>query len=38
MQSSASTVQAYITELPDDRKEAIEQLRKVIKKKYTQGL
>jgi hypothetical protein len=37
MQSSASTVPAYIAELPADRKSAIEQLRKAIKKNLPKG-
>jgi Domain of unknown function (DU1801) len=37
MQSSASTVQAYLSELPDDRKGAIEKLRNVIKKNIPKG-
>lgn len=37
MQSIASTVPAYVAELPADRKNAIEQLRKVIKKNLPKG-
>lgn len=37
MQSTANTVPAYIAELPADRKTAIEQLRKVIKKNLPKG-
>jgi uncharacterized protein YdhG (YjbR/CyaY superfamily) len=37
MQSKATTVDAYITELPDDRQKAIEKLRKVIKKNIPKG-
>lgn len=37
MQSTATTVTAYIDSLADDRKYAIEQLRKVIKKNIPKG-
>jgi len=37
MQSKATTVEEYIQELPEDRKKAIEQLRKVIKKNIPKG-
>jgi Domain of unknown function (DU1801) len=37
MQSSASTVAQYLTDLPDDRKEAIGKLRKVIVKNLPPG-
>jgi uncharacterized protein YdhG (YjbR/CyaY superfamily) len=37
MQSKATTVDAYIAELPDDRKKAITELRKVIKKNIPRG-
>ncbi len=37
MQSKAATVEEYINELPLDRKEAIEKLRKVIKKNLPKG-
>jgi len=37
MQSKATTVEQYIEELPEDRKEAIIQLRKVIKKNLPKG-
>jgi uncharacterized protein YdhG (YjbR/CyaY superfamily) len=37
MQSKAETVEQYIAELPDDRKEAIEQLRIVILKNLPVG-
>jgi hypothetical protein len=37
MQSKATTVEAYIAELPDDRKKAITELRKVIKKNIPRG-
>lgn len=37
MQSKATTVEAYIAELPDDRRETINQLRKVIKKNLPKG-
>jgi hypothetical protein len=37
MQSKATTVDQYIAELPEDRKEAITQLRKVIKKNLPKG-
>lgn len=37
MQSSAATVDQYLDELPDDRKKAIQQLRKVIKKNLPKG-
>jgi len=37
MQSKASTVDAYIDELPEDRKAAIKKLRAVIKKNLPKG-
>lgn len=37
MQSKASTVEEYISELPDERKKAISDLRKVIKKNLPKG-
>ena len=37
MQSKATTVDAYIAELPEDRKKAITELRKVIKKNLPKG-
>lgn len=37
MQSKATTVEQYIDELPDDRKKAIMELRKVIKKNLPKG-
>jgi hypothetical protein len=37
MQSKASTVDAYLAELPEDRQRAINQLRKVIKKNIPKG-
>ncbi len=37
MQSKATTVDQYIDELPEDRKKAITELRKVIKKNIPQG-
>ena len=37
MQSKATTVDQYIDELPDGRKEAIAELRKVIKKNIPKG-
>jgi uncharacterized protein YdhG (YjbR/CyaY superfamily) len=37
MQSKATTVDAYIAELPEDRQKAITQLRKVIKKNLPKG-
>lgn len=37
MQSKAATVDDYLAELPDDRKEAISKLRKVIKKNLPKG-
>lgn len=37
MQSKAATIDEYIAELPDDRKEAMNQLRKVIKKNLPKG-
>lgn len=37
MQSKVTTVQEYINELPNDRKEAIEKLRKVISKNLPKG-
>ena len=37
MQSKATTVDAYIAELPEDRQKAITELRKVIKKNLPKG-
>lgn len=37
MQSSAATPEEYVASLPEDRKEAIEKLRKVIKKNLPKG-
>ena len=37
MQSKVTTVDAYIAELPDDRKKAMTELRKVIKKNLPNG-
>jgi hypothetical protein len=37
MQSKATTVDAYIAELPEDRQKAIAELQKVIKKKLPKG-
>ncbi|MFL5751795.1 MAG: DUF1801 domain-containing protein [Bacteroidia bacterium] len=37
MQSKASTVKEYIDELPDDRKQAMSELRKVINKNLPKG-
>jgi uncharacterized protein YdhG (YjbR/CyaY superfamily) len=37
MQSKAGTVEAYISELPADRQEAINTLRKIIKKNLPKG-
>ena len=37
MQSKASTPEAYVDELPEDRREAINKLRKVIKKNLPKG-
>jgi uncharacterized protein YdhG (YjbR/CyaY superfamily) len=37
MQSKAKTVQQYVDELPDDRKKAISELRKVILKNLPKG-
>jgi hypothetical protein len=37
MQSKATTVDAYIAELPEDRQKAISELRKVIKKNLPKG-
>jgi len=37
MQSKATTVEQYIDELPEDRKEAMEALRKVIRKNLPKG-
>ncbi len=37
MQSKATTVDAYIAELPEDRKKAMTELRKVIKKNLPKG-
>ena len=37
MQSKAATVEAYIAELPEDRKKAMSELRKVINKNLPKG-
>lgn len=37
MQSKAATVESYIQALPEERKEAIEKLRKVIRKNLPKG-
>ncbi len=37
MQSKATTIDAYIAELPDERQKAITKLRSIIKKKLTKG-
>jgi uncharacterized protein YdhG (YjbR/CyaY superfamily) len=37
MQSKATSVEAYVAELPEDRKKAISELRKVIKKNLPKG-
>ena len=37
MQSKATTVDQYLDELPDERKKAMEELRKVIKKNIPKG-
>jgi uncharacterized protein YdhG (YjbR/CyaY superfamily) len=37
MQSKAATVEQYIAELPEDRKHAVTELRKVIKKNLPKG-
>ncbi len=37
MQSTVTTVEEYIQALPEDRKKAIEQLRKIIKKNIPKG-
>ncbi len=37
MQSKATTVEQYISELPEDRKKAMTELRKVIKKNLPKG-
>ena len=37
MQSKATTVDAYVAELPEDRQKAITQLRKIIKKNIPKG-
>ena len=37
MQSKAATVDGYLTELPEDRREAIEAIRKVILKNLPKG-
>jgi hypothetical protein len=37
MQSKATTVDAYITELPEDRQKAVSKLRSVIKKNLPKG-
>ena len=37
MQSKAATVEAYLAELPEDRREAIEAIRKVILKNLPKG-
>ena len=37
MQSTATTVEAYLNELPDDRREAVSKLRKIILKNLPEG-
>ncbi|MBK8698128.1 MAG: DUF1801 domain-containing protein, partial [Saprospiraceae bacterium] len=37
MQSKATTVEDYLAELPEDRKEAMTMLRKIIKKNLPKG-
>jgi uncharacterized protein YdhG (YjbR/CyaY superfamily) len=37
MQSKAATIDQYIAELPEDRKEAVVKLRKIIKKNLPKG-
>lgn len=37
MTSKASTVEEYISQLPEDRQEAIQKLRKIIKKRLPKG-
>lgn len=37
MQSKAATIEEYIRELPEERKEAVEKLRKVIKENLPEG-
>lgn len=37
MKSEAQSVEEYISQLPDDRKEAVEKLRKVIKQNIPEG-
>ena len=37
MQSKATTVEAYIAELPEDRQKMINEFRKVIKKNMPKG-
>ncbi len=37
MQSTATTVEQYIAELPEDRQKAVNELRKVIKKNLPKG-
>jgi len=37
MQSDAKSVEEYVDNLPEDRKEAIDRLRKVIKKNLPKG-
>jgi uncharacterized protein YdhG (YjbR/CyaY superfamily) len=37
MQSKATTIEAYLQELPEDRKEAMKKLRAVIKKNLPKG-
>lgn len=37
MQSKATTVDAYISEIPEDRQQAMNELRKVIKKNLPKG-
>ena len=37
MQSNATTVDAYVSEIPEDRRQAIEALRKTIKKRLPKG-
>ena len=38
MQSKATTVDAYLTELPDDRRAAVSKIRQVIKKNLPKGM
>lgn len=37
MQSKASTVDAYLAELPEDRQKAVDKLRKIVKKNLPKG-